>query len=111
MLFGSESGTEHCRAYLHDLWLPRSVRTLFNTYTALQTKDQKSAIETAIDSAKETCESGSAGACATAWDEVCRKSSCYKLKLQEAFRALNFTVAVVIRFLAITGRGAVSQCC
>lgn len=37
----------------------------------VQTKEQKSAIETAIDSAKETCESGSAGACATAWDEVC----------------------------------------
>ncbi|DBA87928.1 TPA: CP12 domain [Trebouxia sp. C0004] len=34
------------------------------------TKEQKSAIETAIESAKETCESGSAGACATAWDEV-----------------------------------------
>ena len=42
---------------------------------ALQTKEQKSAIETAIDSAKETCESGSAGACATAWDEVCSLSS------------------------------------
>lgn len=38
----------------------------------LQTKEQKSAIETAIESAQETCESGSAGACATAWDEVCR---------------------------------------
>lgn len=36
----------------------------------MQTKESKSAIETAIDSAKETCESGSAGACATAWDEV-----------------------------------------
>lgn len=38
----------------------------------MQTKESKSAIETAIDSAKETCESGSAGACATAWDEVCQ---------------------------------------
>lgn len=37
----------------------------------MQTKESKSAIETAIESAKETCESGSAGACATAWDEVC----------------------------------------
>ena len=36
----------------------------------MQTKEQKSPIETAIESAKETCESGSAGACATAWDEV-----------------------------------------
>lgn len=37
----------------------------------VQTKEQKrSPIETAIESAKETCESGSAGACATAWDEV-----------------------------------------
>lgn len=75
-LFGSASGIKHRRAYLHDLWLLRSARTLFSTYIALQTKEQKSAIETAIDSAKETCESGSAGACATAWDEVCHKSSC-----------------------------------
>jgi len=34
------------------------------------TAEEKSAIETAIDAAKETCESGTAGACATAWDEV-----------------------------------------
>ena len=30
----------------------------------------KSAVETAIDNAKETCESGSTGECAAAWDEV-----------------------------------------
>lgn len=36
----------------------------------VQSAEEKSAIETAIDAAKETCESGTAGACATAWDEV-----------------------------------------
>lgn len=39
-------------------------------FIAVQTAEEKSAIETAIDAAKETCESGTAGACATAWDEV-----------------------------------------
>ena len=34
-----------------------------------QTTD-KSAVETAIDNAKEQCESGSTGECAAAWDEV-----------------------------------------
>jgi len=32
--------------------------------------DKKSPVETAIDSARDTCESGSAGECAAAWDEV-----------------------------------------
>jgi CP12 domain len=31
---------------------------------------EKSPVETAIDNAKETCESGSTGECAAAWDEV-----------------------------------------
>eukprot|EP00208_Stichococcus_sp_RCC1054_P001789 CAMPEP_0206135530 /NCGR_PEP_ID=MMETSP1473-20131121/805_1 /ASSEMBLY_ACC=CAM_ASM_001109 /TAXON_ID=1461547 /ORGANISM="Stichococcus sp, Strain RCC1054" /LENGTH=116 /DNA_ID=CAMNT_0053527445 /DNA_START=65 /DNA_END=415 /DNA_ORIENTATION=+ len=30
----------------------------------------KSAVETAIDNARETCEGGSAGECANAWDDV-----------------------------------------
>ena len=34
-----------------------------------QTTD-KSAVETAIDNAKERCESGTTGECAAAWDEV-----------------------------------------
>jgi hypothetical protein len=34
-----------------------------------QTTD-KSAVETAIDNAKEQCESGTTGECAAAWDEV-----------------------------------------
>lgn len=35
----------------------------------VQTTD-KSAVETAIESAKESCESGTTGECAAAWDEV-----------------------------------------
>ena len=30
----------------------------------------KSAVEKAIENAKETCEQGNVGACAAAWDEV-----------------------------------------
>ncbi|KAK9812842.1 hypothetical protein WJX72_004614 [[Myrmecia] bisecta] len=33
-------------------------------------KGDKSAVETAIESAKETCEQGTTGECAAAWDEV-----------------------------------------
>ncbi|KAK9819229.1 hypothetical protein WJX74_009586 [Apatococcus lobatus] len=32
--------------------------------------EPKSAVETAIENAKNTCESGSVGECAAAWDEV-----------------------------------------
>jgi hypothetical protein len=31
---------------------------------------ERSPVETAIDNAKETCESGTTGECAAAWDEV-----------------------------------------
>ena len=48
-----------------------ALRSYLSDFVGMQTKESKSPIETAIDSAKETCESGSAGACATAWDEVC----------------------------------------
>ena len=36
----------------------------------LQTAAEKSAVEKAIENAKETCEQGNVGACAAAWDEV-----------------------------------------
>ena len=32
--------------------------------------EAKSAVEKAIEAAKETCEQGNVGACAAAWDEV-----------------------------------------
>ena len=40
----------------------------------LQTQE-KSAVERAIQEAKETCDSGSTNECAAAWDEVCAKKS------------------------------------
>lgn len=36
----------------------------------LQSAADKSAVEKAIEAAKETCEQGNVGACAAAWDEV-----------------------------------------
>ena len=36
----------------------------------------KSAVEKAIENAKETCEQGNVGACAAAWDEVCPMLPC-----------------------------------
>ena len=36
----------------------------------LQADTEKSALETAIDNARETCEGGATGECANAWDDV-----------------------------------------
>ena len=55
-------------SFVSKLLSPTSIET--SASIAMQTAEEKSAIETAIDAAKETCESGTAGACATAWDEV-----------------------------------------
>ena len=35
-----------------------------------QADTEKSALETAIDNARETCEGGATGECANAWDDV-----------------------------------------